>query len=133
MPRNCSIPGCTSRSDKKECEHLSFHKLPTDVDRRHQWLVSIKRPIRVSPYTYICSLHFKDNKKESNNDIPTIFPWTPTTTPTTRKPPTLRPFTPPEPKKRKQEADTTKQLQEYSNLVTKLQQECAKLERSYNE
>ena len=110
MPRNCSIPGCTSRSDKKECEHLSFHKLPTDFDRRHQWLVSIKRPIRVLPYTYICSLHFKDNKKESNNDIPTIFPWTPTTTPTTRKPPTLRPFTPPEPKKRKQEADTTKQL-----------------------
>ena len=81
-----------------------------DFDRRHQWLVSIKRPIRVSPYTYICSLHFKDNKKESNNDIPTIFPWTPTTTPTTRKPPALRPFTPPEPKKRKQEADTTKQL-----------------------
>ena len=55
MPRNCSIPGCTSRSDKKECEHLSFHKLPTDFDRRHQWLVSIKRPIRVSPYTYICN------------------------------------------------------------------------------
>ena len=70
VPKNCSIPGCTSRSDKKECEHISFHKLPVDSDKRHQWLVSIKKPIKVSPYTYICSLYFKDNKKTSSNDIP---------------------------------------------------------------
>ena len=95
MPKNCSIPGCTSRSDKRGCVHLSFHKLPADSDRRHQCLVSIRKPIKVSPYTYICSLHFKDNKKVSSNDIPTIFPWTNATT--IRKSPANRPFTPPEP------------------------------------
>ena len=132
MPKNCSIPGCTSRSDKEECQHISFHKLPTDGNRRHQWLVSIKRSITVSPYTYICSLHFKDSKKASRNDIPTIFPWTisttTTTTTTTRKSPVLRPFIPPVPKKRKQDIDTSKQLQEYANSIAELRLEYSKLE-----
>ena len=59
MPKNCSISGCTSRSDKEECSGVSFYKLLSDNTRRHQWLVSIKKPITVSFYTYICSLHFK--------------------------------------------------------------------------
>ena len=97
--------------------NTSFHKLPVDSDKRHQWFISIKKPIKVSPYTYICNLHFKDNKKTSSNDIPTIFPWTTTIT---RKSPVARPFTPPEPKKRKQEVDLSKQLQEYIDSLTKL-------------
>ena len=126
MPKNCSIPGCTSRSDKRECVHLSFHKLPADSDRRHQWLVSIRKPIKVSPYTYICSLHFKDNKKASSNDIPTIFPWTNATT--IRKSPANRPFTPPEPKKRKHEDNLSEQLREHAKSLTELQLEYSKLE-----
>jgi hypothetical protein len=126
MPRNCSIPGCTSRR-KRVWTPIIFHELPTDSERRHQWLVSIKRSIRVSPFTYICSLHCKDNKKESSNDIPTTgFPWSTTTT---RKSPVLHPFTPPEPKKRKQEVDTSKQLQEYAYSLTELRLECSKLEK----
>ena len=33
MPKNCSIPECTSRSDKEKCKDLSFHKLPTEVTK----------------------------------------------------------------------------------------------------
>ena len=33
----------------------TFYKLPSDDSKRHQWLVSIKKPITVSPYTYMQS------------------------------------------------------------------------------
>ena len=108
MPKHCSIPGCTSRSNKEECKGLSFYKLPTDNEERPWWLVSIKKPITVSPYTYVCSLHFKCNKKTSSNDVPTIFPWTPSNS--ARKSPTVRPFVPPEAKRHKDDEDLAKQL-----------------------
>jgi hypothetical protein len=128
MPKNCSIPGCKSRNDKEECKGISFHKLPTDSEKRHQWLVSIKKPITVSPYTYICSLHFKDNKKTSDNDIPTLFPWTPIPV---RKSPILRPFVPPPPraKKHKDEDDLSKQLQSYAESLAKIQEDYLHLEK----
>ena len=111
------------------CEHLPFHQLPTDSDRRHQWLVGIKKPIKVSPYTHTCTLHFKDNKKTSSNDIPTILPWITTTTTTTTRKSCSLPFYSPEPKKHKQEVDSSKQIQEYATCksLTKLQLECSKL------
>ena len=128
MPKNCSIPGCKSRGDREECKGISFYKLPTDSEKRHQWLVSIKKQITVSPYTYICSLHFKDNKKTSDNDVPTLFPWTPIPV---RKPPVVRPFVPPVPraKKHKDEDDLTKQLQSYAESLTKLQEDYFHLEQ----
>ena len=71
----------------------------TDNTRRHQWLVSIKKRITVSSYTYICSLHFKNSKKSPDNDIPTIFSWSISVP--VRNSPTRRPFTPPAIKKHK--------------------------------
>ena len=65
-------------------------------------------------------------KKASSNDIPTIFPWTNATT--IRKSPANRPFTPPEPKKRKHEDNLSEQLQEHAKSVTELQLEYSKLE-----
>ena len=47
---------------------------------------------------------------------------------TTRKS-ILYPFTPPEPKKRKQDIDISKQLQEYSNSLAELRLEFLKLEK----
>lgn len=127
MPKNCSIPGCTSRSDKEECSGVSFHKLPSDSTQRRRWLVSIKRPITVSSYTYICSLHFQDSKKSQDNDIPTIFPWTVPLS--VRKPPTVRLFTPPEPKRRKSDEHLTEQLQVYATRLSKLQEEYTQVEK----
>ena len=127
MPKNCSIPGCTSRSDKEECSGVSFHKLPSDSCQRRRWLVSIKRPITVSSYTYICSLHFQDSKKTPDNDTPTIFPWTVPLS--VRKPPTVRLFTPPQPKKRKSDENLTEQLHVYATRLSKLQEEYSKVER----
>ena len=89
--------------------------------------LSIKKSSTVSPYTYICSLHFKEKKKTHHNDIPTIFPWTNSTD--KRKPPTICHFTPPEVKKRKQEDDLTKQLQSYATTLAKLQDEYSTLEK----
>ena len=127
MPKHCSIPGCTSRSNKEECKGLSFYKLPTDTEERHRWLVSIKKPITVSPYTYICSLHFKNTKKAK--DVPTIFPWTPSVS--ARKSPVVRPFVSPAPqtKKHKVEEDLSKQLQSYTESYTKLQEKYLQLEK----
>ena len=71
----CSIPGCSSRSDRQECEGVKFHCLPQDPDQRYRWLVSIKKPISVSENTGICSLHFERSKGTVNSLIPTIFPW----------------------------------------------------------
>ena len=89
--------------------------------------LSIKKSSTVSPYTYICSLHFKEKKKTHHNDIPTIFPWTNSTD--KRKPPTICHFTPPEVKKRKQEDDLTKQLQSYATTLAKLQDEYSTLQK----
>ena len=38
ITRVYGIPG---RSDKEEFSGVSFHKLPSDNTRRHQWLISI--------------------------------------------------------------------------------------------
>ena len=77
MPRHqyCSIPGCESRSDKPEFASLKFHRLPQSTELRHQWLVSIKRPLTVSENTRICTVHFDGNEKSSESAVPTIFPW----------------------------------------------------------
>ena len=127
MPKHCSIPGCTNRSNKEECKGLSFYKLPTDHEERLRWLISIKKPITVSSYTYVCSLHFKGNKKTSNNDVPTIFPWTSSIS--ARKSPTVRPFVPPEVKRHKDNEDLAKQLQSYTESLTKLKEDYLHLEK----
>ena len=75
MPKNCSIPGCTSRSDKEDCKHLLFHGLPKDPSLQHKWLASIKRPITISEHTRVCSLHFSGGVKSATSPIPTLFPW----------------------------------------------------------
>ena len=73
------------------CKTVSFHAIPRDVSIRHQWLVSIKKPITISEHTRICSLHFVGGMKSASSPIPTLFPWsTPAAvraTPRQRSPP----------------------------------------------
>ena len=32
----CTIPGCSSRSDRRECEGVKLHRLPQDPDQRYR-------------------------------------------------------------------------------------------------
>lgn len=54
---NCCVPGCTNYSAKTE--NISYHKIPSDKQRRKAWLDRIRRtnmpPIK---YSYVCSDHF---------------------------------------------------------------------------
>ena len=111
MPKNCAIPGCTSRSDKEESANVSFYRLPFDFDLRHKWLVSIKKSLNITADTRICSLHFKGSKKSAENPIPTIFPWNLKPC-KKRKPPTQRNFIPPKPKKQKLSEQCAQELEE---------------------
>jgi len=76
MPRHqiCSIPGCSSRSDRQEFEGVTFHCIPQDPDLRHDWLVSIKKLTTVSENSRICSLHFEGSEKTADSPLPSIFP-----------------------------------------------------------
>ena len=69
----CSIPGCSSRSDREEFHRVKFHCLPQDPVLRYKWLVSIKKPISVSENTRICSLHFEGSVRTADCPVPTIF------------------------------------------------------------
>ena len=100
MPKNCAIPGCSSRSDKEGSANVSFYRLPYDLDLRHKWLVSIKKSLNVTADTRICSLHFEGSKKSAENPIPTLFPWA-LEPRKRRKSPTKRSCLPPKPKKQK--------------------------------
>ena len=73
-------------------------------------------------------LQFTFNKKTSDNDIPTLFHWTPIPV---RKSPVVRPFVPPTPqaKKPKDDNDLSKQLQSYAESLTKLREDYLHLEQ----
>ena len=72
MVHNCVVPGCSSRSDKKECKGIKFYRLPTAKKTLERWLLLIGRKIsEVSLHSRICSKHFIGGKKM----IPQLFPW----------------------------------------------------------
>jgi len=74
MPRHqiCSIPGCFSRSNRQEFEGVKFHCIPQDPDLRHDWLVSIMKPITVSENSRFAAYTLKEVRKPP---LPSIFPW----------------------------------------------------------
>ena len=126
MPRHqyCSIPGCFSRNDRPGIGGVRFHRLPQDPDLRHQWLVSIKKPVSVSENTRICSMHFEEGVGPR---IPTIFPWSVSVK--HRHPPTIR--IPLPPKKQRSDKPQTpaeielavarKEVEQQEEIITQLQ------------
>ena len=140
MPKNCYIPGCKNRSNKHECQHISFYKLPSDNDLRYKWLCRIHQPIVISSCTTICSTHFEGGKKSIDHPVPTIFPWSRKAV--KRKPPIERRPMPSAAKKVKYDepltaelVDLNKQLSEVkaeleakSEEVTKLKERVQQLE-----
>ena len=125
MPKNCSIPGCTNRSNKEDCQAVPFYALPKDIELRQRWLISIKKPITVSNYTYVCGDHFEGGLKSKDNPIPTIFPWSEPCQ--HRKPPTDRMVLPPPPKRSRQEQPECHSAKCQDEIDT-LQARCTELE-----
>ncbi|KAK7095232.1 uncharacterized protein [Littorina saxatilis] len=122
--QHCCVPLCTStRSKSDENNRISFHKFPgaTDVQRRKDWLVKIRRDsgpaFKVLQHTVVCSLHFRPDdfkwtpvvRSLKPDAVPSIFPWTMPTP--TRKPPTKRAvLSPQKPGNKKQKAAASEGL-----------------------
>ena len=54
---NCCVPGCTNYSAKTV--DVSYHKIPSDKQRRKAWLDRIRRSnMPQVQYSYVCSDHF---------------------------------------------------------------------------
>ena len=87
MPKNCSIPGCTSRRGEENYKNVSLHPLPS-------------RSPSLFLTTYICSLHFQGGERSKEHAIPTVFPWNEPSK--LRNPPKPRESLPP-PKRRETE------------------------------
>ena len=110
MPRHqiCSIPGCSSRSDRPEFEGVKFHRLPQDPNLRYQWLISIKRHVSVSENSRICSLHFEGRGESDDSQIPTNFPWS---VPVKHRPPPSVRNPIPSKKQKKEKLPTTAEVE----------------------
>lgn len=57
---NCCVPGCTNYSAKTaKTADISYHKFPSDKQRRKAWLERIRRS-NMPPVQncYVCSAHF---------------------------------------------------------------------------
>ena len=65
---NCCVPGCTNYSAKtSKTADISYHKFPSDKQRRKTWLERIRRSnMPPMQYSYVCSDHFLPNCFEVN-------------------------------------------------------------------
>ena len=86
----CVAPGCSNGSDNATAEFVIFHKVPTDCDRKHQWVITMKRaPRGASRYfeptendrlcskPFIPDCFYKEGKEQrrllKKSSVPTIF------------------------------------------------------------
>lgn len=65
---NCCVPVCTKYLTKtSKTAYISYHKFPSDKQRRNTWLERIRRP-NMTPmqYSYVCSDQFFPSCLEVN-------------------------------------------------------------------
>ena len=55
------------------------------------WLKKIQHPLTVNKHSKICSIHFEGGEKKGEDDVPTLFPWTPQRPPPKERPPPKMP------------------------------------------
>ncbi|XP_003427146.1 THAP domain-containing protein 2 [Nasonia vitripennis] len=86
MPVNCCIPRCkSSREVHLPDFKISFHKLPSRIEDKQQWVEIIKKKCNyeVKKTSYVCSLHFQSdcfqygglcvNRMLKKGSVPSIF------------------------------------------------------------
>lgn len=134
MPHHCCVPQCTSNTQRKANENLSFHKFPEDVERQRLWIRAIRRDVgkdfNLNKHTKICSLHFTEScyelqtlyrvrRRLKSDAVPSVFQWA------TAKPPRRRLF-----------RDKTHQVQNRSLSASKILTSCVSdtsvMEHSYS-
>ena len=63
MGRNCSVNDCTNRRGSSTSTTKHFYGLPTDPDRRRQWLAFLNRKsLPKLENVIICGAHFESGK-----------------------------------------------------------------------
>uniref|UniRef100_A0A8C6UCV8 THAP-type domain-containing protein n=1 Tax=Neogobius melanostomus TaxID=47308 RepID=A0A8C6UCV8_9GOBI len=61
MPTQCSAIGCSNRFDPEAKKRgISFHKVPSDPERREAWKRALRRDFVITKHTVICSDHFEE-------------------------------------------------------------------------
>ena len=59
------------------CKELSFHRLPSSDQLRKSWTEKLRRVnAPLTSNSYVCGVHFQGGRRQSWDDIPTIFLWT---------------------------------------------------------
>ncbi|XP_056412472.1 THAP domain-containing protein 2 [Hyla sarda] len=80
MPTTCAAFGCSNNS--KRDNQVTFHRFPSNPDRRKQWLNLVNREhFSPSLHTFLCSNHFEEScfdrtgqtVRLRTNAVPTIF------------------------------------------------------------
>ncbi|XP_073521189.1 THAP domain-containing protein 2-like [Phyllobates terribilis] len=80
MPTTCAAFGCSNNS--KRDIHVTFHRFPSNPERRAQWLNLVNREnFSPSLHTFLCSKHFEEpcfdrtgqTVRLRTNAVPTIF------------------------------------------------------------
>ena len=56
----CTVPNCPTNKNKKNTDHISTFKVPSDEDEREQWRLNLGIPILRSSHR-ICEKHFDEN------------------------------------------------------------------------
>ncbi|XP_048002866.1 uncharacterized protein LOC125239353 [Leguminivora glycinivorella] len=85
--RYCCVKGCQNKTKTISASNLTFFRVPTDIERRRQWLTAIDRKDLLEKkhenkaiiYYYVCSDHFEDSemiisRRLQNNAVPTKLP-----------------------------------------------------------
>ena len=77
LVHSCIIDGCKNRSNKEDCKGVKFYRLPLRNEELLEiWLLLICRHRhKVTVNSRICSDHFINGVKRSDNDLPQLFPW----------------------------------------------------------
>ncbi|XP_053310879.1 THAP domain-containing protein 2-like [Spea bombifrons] len=80
MPTTCAASGCNSNSKKDN--RVTFHRFPSNIKRRTEWLKYVNRDNFVPGlHTFLCSKHFEETYFDRTgqtvrlraNAVPTIF------------------------------------------------------------
>lgn len=86
MVLQCIVPGCDNRDDKRVVgpglPALSFHRFPSNQERRNRWIKKLKFDREIKATDRVCSNHFErgllykseDKTRLLSEAIPTIFP-----------------------------------------------------------
>ncbi|KAJ8286843.1 hypothetical protein GJAV_G00043940 [Gymnothorax javanicus] len=92
MVSTCCAVGCVNRADGRK--EISFHRIPSDKQRKRLWVRAIKRIDAVtkklwvpSKYDVLCSEHFREDdfytskhrhlKMLKKTAVPSVFSWKP--------------------------------------------------------